>query len=261
MVGKMIILLFTSFCCLTLAAAQGKAKGEDIFQNSTESCEQIFNETASLVEPILLVGSKSFPITIPEIDAHCKLGNDVYKRARKYGKCLQGLARQTLQIYLHGLRRFIRSICQSTAKKQDAINDLKCATDGTLEGWNMCLDGTNRQLDFVSDNSTSVGVVGDVCCIYSSLLNCIDQRTGTKSDCTPKGNTTKFFKTSIALVLKEVIELICSRYATEQECAANNPDGLVRIKLAAETNRTVDGAYLLSPLLKIVNKLSDDSDV
>ena len=257
-------IVISLFCLIVIVSTQGtkqKQNSDDIFTNSTESCESIFNETAALVEPVLLIGSKKFPLTIAEIDEHCKLGTDVYKRVRKYGKCLQGLARQTLLIYLHGLKRFIRSICNSTKKKQEAIDDLRCADSRTLKGWNNCMNTVNRQLNFVGFNSTSVGVVGDVCCIYSTVIGCLERSTGTIPGCSPKADTTRFFKHSLSLVLKEVIELICSKYSSESDCIANNPEGLAKIKAAGLAEIPVEGAYLISPLLKIVNKLSDDSDI
>lgn len=45
------------------------------------------------------------------------LGATVYKSMRKYGKCLSGLSRQALNVFLHGMKNFIKSICSNPTKK------------------------------------------------------------------------------------------------------------------------------------------------
>ncbi|XP_053214180.1 uncharacterized protein LOC128397476 [Panonychus citri] len=198
------------------------------------------------------------------VNKHCDLGATVYKSMRKYGKCLSGLSRQALNVFLHGMKNFIKSICSNPTKKSNTIDILSCASSDSLKGWNKCLYQANRQLDFASDNSTGIEMVGNVCCIYSSMLDCVTTNTKSRADCDANRDTTNFLRSSISLVMKDVMELICSRYSNQEECNVNNPKGVSILKVIGDdTSYRVDGAFLLSPLLKTAVKLAavDESEV
>lgn len=259
-----IFLIFASI--ITIQADKKKSSSkipDELENNATGSCEHLFNHTAAMVEPVLLVNRTEWPTTTDAINKHCDLGATVYKSMRRYGKCLSGLARQALNVFLHGMKKFIQSTCSNQQKKQDTMEILKCASSESLPGWNKCLNQANRQLDFASDNSTGVEMVGNVCCIYSSMLDCVSANTKSRSDCGKTRDTTTFLRSSISLVMKDVMELICSRYSNQEECNINNPKGVSLLKVVGESNHKVKGAFMLTPLLKTAEKLAavDEDEV
>lgn len=75
-------------------------------------------ENGRILRPVLLVGGDKFPLTIPEVDAHCDLGKKIYKGFTAYRKCVKGLGRQALIILNHGIRKYMRSICTSKKRKE-----------------------------------------------------------------------------------------------------------------------------------------------
>ncbi|XP_074602985.1 uncharacterized protein LOC141856547 [Brevipalpus obovatus] len=249
----------STFAAESTTKAPLKVKPGEV--NKSPECQKILKEYGVMVKPTLLIRGKKFPQTIPEIDEHCKLGQKLYKGFNLYKKCLTGLGRQALVILNHGIRKFIRSICNTPAKKEAVVRDLKCATNTTLPGWSDCLETVDRQLVYVSKNSSDDKFIGNLCCIYTEATECIKAGTGTMKNCDKKANTTKFFISGVDQVLKEVLDFVCGRYQYKEDCEANNADGLKQLrKVAARKDVRPDDEFLIGPVIEAVVKLGRDDD-
>ncbi|XP_074600176.1 uncharacterized protein LOC141854405 [Brevipalpus obovatus] len=235
--------------------------GEKLLAQDSEECQKILAMNGPMVRPILLVGGDKFPLTIPEVDAHCELGKRLYKGFNAYKKCVKGLLRQSLIILNHGIRKFMRSICNSKQKKEDTIIELKCAMKDTLPGWTHCLESVNRQLDWAARNSTDKNLLSNLCCVYTEATECVRTRTGTVPGCNSKADTSKFLLSSMDAVLKEALDFVCGRYQHREDCVANNPEGVKILREIAEKNEgNVEDPFLINPILMAVNRLAGDDD-
>lgn len=256
---KIFLAIFTiSFCLITLNADKKKSPkptSEDITEKNATACEITLNQTATLIEPALLVGYQEWPSTLEEIDKHCDLGAKVYKSIRRYGRCTTGLSRQSLNIFLRGLKKFMQNICSSNKRKQETADILKCASNGTNAGWSKCLKETNSRLDITSTNASDPAMVGNICCAYSSLVNCINTNTGTKSECDKSKDTTFFLQSSMALVIKDLTDLLCTNYESKESCEIHDSQRSDILQSIAEGKHVFKGAFLMTPLIKAASQL------
>lgn len=223
-------------------------------------CREIVSQYGNDIRSVLLVGNFAFPTSREAIDAHCALGDRVYKALRKFStSCLTSLPRQLFSIFLRGLRKLIKNVCHASKEKERAIEILKCTTDASLPGWNVCLNVANRQFESTAINSTDAQLFGDLCCMYNQLENCVRANLQKRPECASKPfEVSKFFQQMIDATLKDVMDIACTKYATEGECIKNNADGLIRLKGAADANFEVNDIFLIGPLLKIFPRLAND---
>lgn len=223
-------------------------------------CREIVSQYGNDIRRVLLVGNFAFPTTRQAIDAHCSLGDRVYKALRKFStSCLTSLPRQLFSIFLRGLRKLIKNVCHANKEKERAIEILKCTTDSSLPGWNVCLNVANRQFEATAINSTDAQLFGDLCCMYNQLENCVKANLQNRPECSNKSfEVSKFFQQMIDATLKDVMDIACTKFATENECIKNNNEGLIRLKSAADANFEVNDIFLIGPLLKIFPRLAND---
>ncbi|XP_053214179.1 uncharacterized protein LOC128397475 [Panonychus citri] len=259
--SSLLILIVTiSFSLITITNAAEKKKSTKLTQVDTSSeCESALNQTVTILEPAMLVGTQPWPMTMDAVTKHCELGTKVYKNVRRYGKCLNGLSRQAVTIFLRGLKKFMQNICLSSKKKMETIEILKCASNETMTGWSKCLNTANQQLDFTASNATDPAMIGNICCTYSSLVECVSVSTGSKPDCIKPGrqDTSTFLESSLSLIVKDLTELLCGNYATKEDCDAHNAGRAESLKLIADGKYKVTGAFLLSPLIKATKQLGE----
>ncbi|XP_074600177.1 uncharacterized protein LOC141854406 [Brevipalpus obovatus] len=258
-----VITFLITFCCL-LVLIQARRLNEtkkNVKEYDEQECQKILDESGSMVRPVVMVGVNKFVATLPEVNNHCEMGGKLYKGFNEYKKCLKGLARQALHILNQGIRKFMRSLCNSTKKKEVALRDLNCADKSTLRGWTQCIETTNLQLDWVYRNSSQDDVLGNLCCVYSEALDCVRSQTNTKSGCDKKANTTKFFTSSIDFVFKDVMDFVCGNYQGKDDCVKKNPEGLKKLRSINSSKQPIlNNAFLIEPLIKTVARLSSEDE-
>ncbi|XP_053200686.1 serine-rich adhesin for platelets-like [Panonychus citri] len=243
-----------------LASINNNGTGNKGWNAKLGFCREIVSQYGNDIRRVLLVGNFAFPTSRESIDAHCALGDRVYKALRKFStSCLTSLPRQLFSIFLRGLRKLIKNVCHANKEKERAIEILKCTTESSLPGWNHCLNVANRQFESTAINSTDAQLFGDLCCMYNQLENCVRANLQKRSECSSKSfEVSKFFQQMIDATLKDVMDIACTKYATEGECIKNNNDGLTRLKSAADANFEVNDIFLIGPLLKIFPRLAND---
>lgn len=130
---------------------------------------------------------------------------------------------------------------------------LKCASNETIGGWSKCLNKANQRLDITATNASDPNMVGNICCTYSAVLDCVALNTGSSPECGKTRDPSKFLQSSISFVLKDLIELLCANYETKEACVTNAAN---QANIADDSHQ-VNGTFILSPLIKAANLLGE----
>lgn len=143
-----------------------------------------------------------------------------------------------------------------TCFHKETAEILKCASNGTNEGWSKCLKETNSRLDVTSTNASDPAMVGNICCAYSALVECINTNTGTKPECDKSKDTTYFLQSAMALVIKDLTDLLCTNYETKEACEIHDSQRSELLQSISEGKHEFKGVFLMSPLIKAASQLS-----
>ena len=116
-------------------------------------------------------------------------------------------------------------------------------------------------MDWVNRNSSQNDVLGNLCCAYAEAIECVKDRTSTRSNCDKRASTTRFFISSIDHVFKDVMDFVCGNYQGRDDCVNKNPEGLKKLRMISSAKQPIlDNAFLIEPLIKTVARLSTDDE-
>ncbi|XP_053212694.1 uncharacterized protein LOC128396178 [Panonychus citri] len=230
-----------------------QANGNSSCDKSIDRMDKIFKEALFIKQGI------KFPSNDKEIDAYCRNGKLFSNEAKNFNNCAKPFPRQVVQILGKSLGRTMKSMCKPGKPRQDLAAAFECATTSYHKDLQDCGLILVNQIYLSSSNMTSDQLFPLICCSFHELVNCI--RSAAVPSCTDeKFHLTNFFMGHINRLIKDLIDLLCGKWSTIEQCQLSAPEVFDHLAKLNNVSRFNSDESLLGTILNITAKLSSEDE-
>lgn len=141
----------------------------------------------------------------------------------------------------------------------DLAAAFECATTSYHKDLQDCGLILVNQIYLSSSNMTSDQLFPLICCSFHELVNCI--RSAAVPSCTDeKFHLTNFFMGHINRLIKDLIDLLCGKWSTIEQCQLSAPEVFDHLAKLNNVSRFNSDESLLGTILNITAKLSSEDE-
>lgn len=173
--------------------------------------------------------------------------------------CLKTFSRSVYGIAISALRRTVKTICASDAKKQELINAFECLqSEAQLNSVFQIMHKITAEIDYVSKNTPIQRLLPNMCCGYHKTMH--DVSVMLDGMC-PTQVTKIYILNLVHSIFGDVLDVGCGKYSSDGECRKLIPDDMAIIDNIAnevEKNNTVFDHSPIVPLLTVMERLDSN---